>query len=240
MSVKIADTIINMVYNSIVNGKFISRPNRFIAYVEINGKEEICHVKNTGRCRELLIPGTDIILEKSDNPNRKTKFDLVSVYKNGRLINMDSQAPNKIAAELLPKLFPHYIIKSEQKYKNSRFDFYMESENTKAFVEVKGVTLEKDNIVMFPDAPTERGVKHINELIYAVENSYDAYILFIIQLNGVKYLTPNYKTHHEFGETLKLAEQKGVKILAYDCIVKENEITADKPVMVFTENQSNF
>lgn len=240
MSVKIADTIINMVYNSIVKGKFISRPNRFIAYAEINGKEEICHVKNTGRCRELLIPGTDIILEKSDNPNRKTKFDLVSVYKNGRLINMDSQAPNKIAAELLPKLFPHYIIKSEQKYKNSRFDFYMESENTKAFVEVKGVTLEKDNIVMFPDAPTERGVKHINELIYAVENSYDAYILFIIQLNGVKYLTPNYKTHHEFGETLKLAEQKGVKILAYDCIVKENEITADKPVMVFTENQSNF
>lgn len=240
MSVKIADTIINMVYNSIVKGKFISRPNRFIAYAEINGKEEICHVKNTGRCRELLIPGADIILEKSDNPNRKTKFDLVSVYKNGRLINMDSQAPNKIAAELLPKLFPHYIIKSEQKYKNSRFDFYMESENTKAFVEVKGVTLEKDNIVMFPDAPTERGVKHINELIYAVENSYDAYILFIIQLNGVKYLTPNYKTHHEFGETLKLAEQKGVKILAYDCIVKENEITADKPVMVFTENQSNF
>lgn len=240
MSVKIADTIINMVYNSIVKGKFISRPNRFIAYAEINGKEEICHVKNTGRCRELLIPGADIILEKSDNPNRKTKFDLVSVYKNGRLINMDSQAPNKIAAELLPKLFPHYIIKSEQKYKNSRFDFYMESENTKAFVEVKGVTLEKDNIVMFPDAPTERGIKHINELIYAVENSYDAYILFIIQLNGVKYLTPNYKTHHEFGETLKLAEQKGVKILAYDCIVKENEITADKPVMVFTENQSNF
>lgn len=240
MSVKIADTIINMVYNSIVKGKFISRPNRFIAYAEINGKEEICHVKNTGRCRELLIPGADIILEKSDNPNRKTKFDLVSVYKNGRLINMDSQAPNKIAAELLPKLFPHYIIKSEQKYKNSRFDFYMESENTKAFVEVKGVTLEKDNIVMFPDAPTERGVKHINELIYAVENSYDAYILFIIQLNGVKYLTPNYKTHHEFGETLKLAEKKGVKILAYDCIVKENEITADKPVMVFTENQSNF
>lgn len=240
MSVKIADTIINMVYNSIVKGKFISRPNRFIAYAEINGKEEICHVKNTGRCRELLIPGADIILEKSDNPNRKTKFDLVSVYKNGRLINMDSQTPNKIAAELLPKLFPHYIIKSEQKYKNSRFDFYMKSANTKAFVEVKEVTLEKDNIVMFPDAPTERGVKHINELTYAVENGYDAYILFIIQLNGVKYLTPNYKTHHEFGETLKLAEQKGVKILAYDCIVKENEITADKPVMVFTENQSNF
>lgn len=186
------------------------------------------------------MPGADIILEKSDNPNRKTKFDLVSVYKNGRLINMDSQAPNKIAAELLPKLFPHYIIKSEQKYKNSRFDFYMESENNKAFAEVKGVTLEKDNIVMFPDAPTERGVKHINELIHAVENGYDAYILFIIQLNGVKYLTPNYKTHYEFGETLNLAKQKGVKILAYDCIVKENEITADKPVMVFTENLSDF
>lgn len=224
-----------MRYNSIVKGKFISRPNRFIAYAEINGKEEICHVKNTGRCRELLIPGADIILEKSDNPNRKTKFDLVSVYKNGRLINMDSQAPNKIAAELLPKLFPHYIIKPEQKYKNSRFDFFMESENNKAFTEVKGVTLEKDNIVMFPDAPTQRGVKHINELIYAVKNGYDAYILFIIQLNGVKYLIPNYKTHPEFGEILNLAAQKGVKILAYDCIVKENEITADKPVMVFTE-----
>lgn len=224
-----------MRYNSIVKGKFISRPNRFIAYAEINGKEEICHVKNTGRCRELLIPGTDIILERSDNTNRKTKFDLISVYKNDRIINIDSQAPNKIAAELLPKLFPHYIIKPEQKYKNSRFDFFMESENNKAFTEVKGVTLEKDNIVMFPDAPTQRGVKHINELIYAVENGYEAYILFIIQLSGVKYLIPNYKTHPEFGEILNLAAQKGVKILAYDCIVKENEITADKPVMVFTE-----
>lgn len=225
-----------MTYNNIVKGKFISRPNRFVAYAEINGKEEICHVKNTGRCRELLIPGADIILEKSDNPNRKTSFDLVSVYKNGRLINMDSQAPNKIAAELLPKLFPDYNIKSEQKYKNSRFDFYMESENNKAFTEVKGVTLEKDNVVMFPDAPTERGVKHINELIQAVDNGFDAYILFIIQINGVKYLIPNYETHREFGEILHFAKQKGVKILAFDCIVKENEITAHKPVEVFTEN----
>ena len=209
-----------MIYNSIVKGRFISRPNRFIAYAEIDGKEEICHVKNTGRCRELLIPEADIILEISDNPNRKTKFDLISVYKNGRLINIDSQAPNKIAAELLPKLFPDYIIKPEQKYKNSRFDFYLESANKRAFAEVKGVTLENENIVMFPDAPTERGVKHINELIQAAENGFDAYILFIIQMNQVKYLIPNYETHREFGEALHLAKQKGVKILAYDCFIK--------------------
>ena len=225
-----------MIYNSIVKGRFISRPNRFIAYAEIDGKEEICHVKNTGRCRELLIPEADIILEISDNPNRKTKFDLISVYKNGRLINIDSQAPNKIAADHLPKLFPDYIIKPEQKYKNSRFDFYLESANKRAFAEVKGVTLENENIVMFPDAPTERGVKHINELIHAVENGFDAYILFIIQMNQVKYLIPNYETHREFGEALHLAKQKGVKILAYDCIVKENEITAHAPIKIFTEN----
>lgn len=225
-----------MKYNNIVKGRFISRPNRFIAHAEIDGKEEICHVKNTGRCRELLVPHAEIILEKPDNPNRKTKYDLVSVYKNGRLINMDSQAPNKIAAELLAKLFPDFLIKPEQKYKNSRFDFYMESENKKAFVEVKGVTLENDNIVMFPDAPTERGVKHIRELVEAVKDGYDAYILFIIQMNGVKYLTPNYQTHREFGETLRTAEKNGVKIMAYDCIVNENEVTADKPVKVITEN----
>lgn len=225
-----------MKYNNIVKGRFISRPNRFIAHAEIDGKEEICHVKNTGRCRELLVPHAEIILEKPDNPNRKTKYDLVSVYKNGRLINMDSQAPNKIAAELLAKLFPDFLIKPEQKYKNSRFDFYMESENKKAFVEVKGVTLENDNIVMFPDAPTERGVKHIRELVEAVKEGYDAYILFIIQMNGVKYLTPNYQTHREFGETLRTAEKNGVKIMAYDCIVNENEVTADKPVKVITEN----
>lgn len=225
-----------MTYNQTVKGKFISRPNRFTAYIEINGREEICHVKNTGRCRELLIPGADIILEQSDNPNRKTKFDLICVYKNGRLINIDSQAPNKITAELLPKLFPNYIIKPEQKYKNSRFDFYMESADKKAFAEVKGVTLEKENVVMFPDAPTERGVKHIKELIDAAENGFDAYILFIIQMSGVKYLIPNYETHREFGEALSLAAQMGVKILAYDCIVKENEITAHNPIKVFTEN----
>ena len=156
-----------MKYNNILQGKFISRPNRFIAYIEIDGKVEICHVKNTGRCRELLIPNAQVFVQKSDNPKRKTKFSLIGVIKENRIINMDSQVPNKVVHEwiLRGNLFEEIVrIKPEAKYNNSRFDFYIETKNEKVFIEVKGVTLENEGIVRFPDAPTERGVKHIKEL----------------------------------------------------------------------------
>ncbi|MGN1481763.1 DNA/RNA nuclease SfsA [Porcipelethomonas sp.] len=224
-----------MKYKNIVNGKFISRPNRFIAKVCVNGLEETVHVKNTGRCRELLVPGAEVILERAENENRKTKYDLISVYKDDKLINMDSQAPNKIACELLHKLYPDAEIKPEQKYKNSRFDFFINNNGTRMFTEVKGVTLEENKTAMFPDAPTERGVKHIRELIEAVKEGYEAGILFIIQMKGIKLLIPNYSTHREFGEALKDAQKAGVKIMAYDCKVSENEVTADMPVRVNLE-----
>lgn len=220
-----------MKYNNITKGIFISRPNRFIANVSINGKEEICHVKNTGRCKELLKNGACVYLQKADSSERKTKYDLITVKKEDRLVNIDSQAPNKIFYEWVkhsgffgePKL-----IKPEHKYQNSRFDFYLETEDRKIFIEVKGVTLENDGIVMFPDAPTERGVKHLKELCHAVKNGYEAYIFFIIQLSDVKYFTPNKITHPEFAEALVLAEKQGVKIKCFDCIVSENEIVANK------------
>ena len=224
-----------MKYNNILTGEFISRPNRFIAKISVNGREETVHVKNTGRCRELLVPGAEVILERAENENRKTKFDLVSVYKGDRLINMDSQAPNKIAGELLHKLFPGAQIQPEQKYKNSRIDFFINDNGTKIFTEVKGVTLEENGIAMFPDAPTERGVKHVRELTESVKEGYEACILFIVQMKGIRLLTPNYTTHREFGEALKDAYKAGVKIIAYDCKVSEDEVTADMPVEVTLE-----
>lgn len=224
-----------MKYNNILTGEFISRPNRFIAKISVNGREETVHVKNTGRCRELLVPGAEVILERAENENRKTKFDLVSVYKGDRLINMDSQAPNKIAGELLHKLFPGAEIKPEQKYKNSRIDFFINDNGTEIFTEVKGVTLEENGIAMFPDAPTERGVKHVRELTESVKEGYEACILFIVQMKGIRLLTPNYTTHREFGEALKDAYKAGVKIIAYDCKVSEDEVTADMPVEVTLE-----
>lgn len=224
-----------MKYKKISKGKFLDRPNRFIAHVEIQGRTETVHVKNTGRCKELLIPGTEVVLEESHNPNRKTKFDLVCVKKGGRWINMDSQLPNQAVEEWILNggLFPEKIcVKREKKYGNSRFDLYVESEKRKAFIEVKGVTLEEQNIVRFPDAPTERGVKHIEELIRCMEDGYEAYLLFVIQMKGVKEFRPNWETHEKFGEVLSLAEKKGVRILAYDCLVTENtmEILSSIPV----------
>lgn len=224
-----------MKYKNIVQGKFISRPNRFIAQAEINGTEHTVHVKNTGRCRELLTPDATIWLEESSNPNRKTKYDLITVSKNGRLINMDSQAPNAVFREYLEKeiLFENItLIKPEYKFGNSRVDFYVEYSNKKALIEVKGVTLEKDNVVLFPDAPTERGVKHIYELISATEQGYESYIVFIIQMADVDYFTPNTETHPEFAQGLKDAETAGVKILAFDCNVTENSLTVKNYVPV--------
>lgn len=224
-----------MKYKKISKGKFLDRPNRFIAHVEMQGRTETVHVKNTGRCRELLIPGTEVVLEESQNPNRKTKFDLVCVKKGSRWINMDSQIPNKVAEEWIRSggMFPEKVcVKTEKKYGNSRFDLYVESEKRKAFIEVKGVTLEEQNVVRFPDAPTERGIKHVEELIRCMEEGYEAYLMFVIQMKGVKEFRPNWKMHPEFGEVLSLADRKGVKILAYDCLVTEDMMEILSPVQV--------
>jgi len=216
-----------MKYKNIIKGKFIARPNRFIAEVEINGKIETCHVKNTGRCRELLIPSATVFVEENDNPKRKTKFSLIGVVKDKRLINMDSQVPNKIVHEWILKgnLFKDVtLIKPETTYNKSRFDFYIETKDKKAFIEVKGVTLEDNKVVRFPDAPTERGLKHIKELCACIKEGYDAYIIFAIQMKDVLYFEPNDETHKEFGDALREAKKSGVNIVAVDCEVKEDSI----------------
>ena len=224
-----------MRYKETEKAVFLKRPNRFIAEVEIQGKRETVHVKNTGRCKELLIPGTEVILEKSGNPNRKTKYDLICVNKQGRLINMDSQIPYKAAEEWIRKggLFPEEVsIRPEKKYGNSRFDLYVESPVRRAFVEVKGVTLEEDNVVRFPDAPTVRGIKHVEELIHCMEEGYEAYLLLVIQMKGVKKFMPNWDTQPEFGQALIKAEKAGVKIIARDCLVTEDTIEIQEEVPV--------
>ncbi|MDE6149344.1 MAG: DNA/RNA nuclease SfsA [Ruminococcus sp.] len=226
-----------MKYKNIHKGVFKSRPNRFIANVDINGQIEVCHVKNTGRCKELLISNATVYLEKSDNSNRKTHYDLIAVEKGRRLINMDSQIPNRAVEEWIKAgglLGYNPFVKPESKFGDSRFDFYVESESSdrKAYVEVKGCTLECSGIAKFPDAPTVRGVKHINELIKCVEAGFEAYIIFLIQMSDVKYFTPNYETHPEFGEALKDAQKKGVKILAFDSIVTPDSIVLNKSVNI--------
>ena len=224
-----------MLYKNTVEGRFVSRPNRFIAHVDINGKVEVCHVKNTGRCRELLTEGARVILEPSDSPTRKTGYDLVAVYKNGNLINIDSQAPNKAVLEWLREggLFGEpSLIKPEATYGSSRFDFYVETEGRRIFAEVKGVTLEVDGVLMFPDAPTERGVKHIKELCRAVEEGYEAYVIFVIQTERCKYFTPNRETHPRFADALREAEAKGVHILALTCKVTPDSMVIDTSVSV--------
>ncbi len=227
-----------MKYQNIVEGKFLSRPNRFIAYVEISGKEEICHVKNTGRCRELLIPGVKVFLEESKNPARKTKYDLVAVYKKDTLVNIDSQAPNKIFYEWAKEYFGESaVLRPETKYKNSRFDCYIEVGERKIFAEVKGVTLEEKGVAKFPDAPTERGIKHIEELIDAVKNGYEAYIFFVVQMKGISYFTPNYKTHRAFGEALKKAEKSGVNVVCVDCNVTQDTLRIDDYIDVILEEK---
>lgn len=222
-----------MKYDNILPAVFISRPNRFIAEIETEGRREICHVKNTGRCRELLTEGARIYVQRSDNPARKTKYDLISVLKGRELINMDSQAPNKVFAEWVSDgnfIKNISLLKPECKYKNSRFDFYMEAVNRKIFAEIKGVTLEENGIVMFPDAPTERGVKHIRELCECVNDGCEAYIFFIIQMKHCSFFTPNRITHPEFADALVEAEKKGVNIKALNCIVKPDELKIDRSV----------
>lgn len=222
-----------MKYDKIVRAKFINRPNRFVANVEIDGEVTACHVKNTGRCRELLVKGADVFLEESDNPNRKYKYSLVAVKKGNRLINMDSQAPNKIVGEWLEGggLFHDIkLLKPETTYKSSRFDFYCEYEDKKAFIEVKGVTLENDGVVSFPDAPTKRGTKHINELISCIDEGYEAYIIFVVQMKDALYFKPNEENDPEFSKALKTAQKSHVRIIALDCEVFEDGIVIKNEV----------
>lgn len=215
--------------NEIVKGVFVARPNRFIAHVIIQGEEEIVHVKNTGRCREILLEGTTVYLERASNPNRKTKYSLIAAYKGDMLINIDSQIPNAVIAEAVKQgklrgiKEPHFV-KREVTFGNSRFDVYYESGEKKGFVEVKGATLEKEGVAMFPDAPTERGRKHILELIKAVKAGYEGTVVFLVQLKGVAYFKPNSEMDKEFADALKLATKKGVNVLAYQCIVSRDEI----------------
>lgn len=263
-----------MIYEHIVTGTFSSRPNRFIAHVEVNGTTVVCHVKNTGRCRELLIPGVPVILEYHPDAaaaGRKTEYDLIGVYKGNLLINMDSQAPNRAAWEWLDSMAAGGCLDSsltpwdtpgtdsasgsrvwngrplldnlrrEVTHGDSRFDLAFSlkpadgSHERPAFMEVKGVTLEKDGTAMFPDAPTERGIKHLRGLINAVRQGYEAYVLFVIQMKEIRGFHPNDTTHPAFGDALREAQDAGVHVLAYDCIITPDSMTLDSPVPVFLD-----
>ena len=223
-----------MYYCHMVPGIFHARPNRFIAHIEIDGQMQICHVKNTGRCRELLPPGAKVWCQESTNPNRKTKYDLIAVQKGDRLINMDSQAPNIAAGEWLRSggLGPVEQVKAETVHGDSRFDFSFVKDGTLCFLEVKGVTLETDGVCAFPDAPTERGAKHLRGLIQAAREGYGAYVLFVIQMSDVKYLHPNDATDPVFAAALREAAENGVTILAMDCGVTPDTMNLRLPVLV--------
>ena len=232
-----------MKYDRIEKGRFLERPNRFIAYVEIAGKRETVHVKNTGRCAELLVPGATVYVQKSNQPERKTQWDLIAVEKGERMVNMDSQIPNKVVEEWIRKgnLFPNAtLIRPETTYGNSRFDLYIEAENRKIFMEIKGVTLEENGVVRFPDAPTERGIKHVEELVAAVKEGYEAYLFFVVQMKDVKYFAPNRKTHAAFGEAVEQARKQGVTVLAYDCHVEKDKIEIHEEVPVVLEHESLY
>ena len=223
-----------MNYNNIVPGVFLARPNRFIAHIEIDGAEEICHVKNTGRCRELLPAGAKVWCEKSTNPARKTKFDLISVQKGNRIINMDSQAPNAAVKQWLENggLGQIENLKPESRHGDSRFDFSFTKDRIPCFLEVKGVTLETDGICAFPDAPTTRGARHLRELTALAKEGYGAYVLFVIQMADVAYLHPNDATDPDFGSALREAAAAGVKVLAMDCAVTPDTMSLRAPVEV--------
>ena len=240
-----------MTYDNIVTGTFLKRPNRFIAYVEVKGDVKTCHVKNTGRCQELLVPGCTVVLEfhpKAKEMKRKTEYDLIAVYKGNLLINMDSQAPNQAALEWIREKEAKGLslenvgiptnIRREVTHGESRFDLAFElkdevtGKTVPAFMEVKGVTLEKEGNVFFPDAPTIRGVKHLNGLIQAKKDGFETFLLLVIQMKGIRRFMPNDETHKAFGDTLREAREKGVRILAYDCLVTEDSMEIRDPVSV--------
>ena len=223
-----------MKYENMLPGRFLARPNRFIAHVEIDGREEVCHVKNTGRCRELLVPGTTVWCRRDDNPSRKTKYDLIAVEKGARLINMDSQAPNAAAKEWLAAggLGQIEDLRSEVTHGDSRYDFAFRKDGCQCYLEVKGVTLENDGVCAFPDAPTERGAKHLRGLEKAAREGFGAYVLFVIQMSDVKYLHPNDATDPAFAQALRDAAAAGVTVLAVDCAVTPDTMHIRQPVLV--------
>ena len=224
-----------MRYGEVKRGRFLARPNRFVAHVELEGERVVCHVKNTGRCRELLTSGAAVYLERAENPARKTPYDLIAVEKGDLLINMDAQAPNKVfgewaaAGRFLPGLT---ALRPEFTWEDSRFDFRLEDHLGPCFVEVKGVTLEQDGLALFPDAPTERGVKHLRGLARAVEQGYRAAVFFVVQMKGPRLFRPNDGTHPAFGQALREAAAAGVGVYAWDCAVTPESLTLDAPVEV--------
>ena len=223
-----------MVYQNMVEGRFLARPNRFIAHVEIGGETQVVHVKNTGRCRELLPAGATVWCQEFDSPTRKTKYDLITVKKGPRLINMDSQAPNAAAKEWLEKggLGALENLRSEVFHGESRFDFAFLKDGRQCYLEVKGVTLETDGVCAFPDAPTQRGVKHLKGLTQAVKDGHGGYVLFVIQMENVNYLHPNDDTDPAFGNALREAAAAGVQVIAMDCRVTKSSMTIGKPVEI--------
>lgn len=228
-----------MKYQNIYQGRFVDRPNRFIAHVEIDGRKETVHVKNTGRCRELLIPGAVVYVQDSLKPERKTRWDMIAVEKDSRIINMDSQIPNKAVKEWLEdgNLIENITaIRTEYTYGDSRIDLYVEAGERKILIEVKGVTLEEDGVARFPDAPSERAIKHVHELKEAMKKGYEAYVFFVIQMKDVRYFTPNTDTHPEFAKALREAAEAGVRVVAYDCLVEKDSISIHKEVQVVLEN----
>ncbi|MCI8465958.1 MAG: DNA/RNA nuclease SfsA [Lachnospiraceae bacterium] len=232
----------DVIYDGMEQGVFEGRPNRFVAEVALGGKSVRCHVKNTGRLKELLVPGRTVWVQHCEKEERKTKYSLIAVEKPGPggepvLVNIDSQAPNGAAAGWILRgadgLFQELTcLKREKKFGNSRFDLYFEADGRTCFMEVKGVTLDMGGVAKFPDAPTKRGVKHVEELMAAASAGYEAYILFVIQMKGIRAFAPNDSTHPAFGEALRAAKQAGVHILAYDCLVTENSLSLDRPVEV--------
>ena len=228
-----AKEVLPLTYPNTVPARFLSRPNRFVAQVDLAGQETTVHVKNTGRCRELLVPGAQVWLTKSGNPKRKTAYDLIAVEKGSRLINMDAQAPNAVfaqwaqAGQFVPGLT---TLKAEQRFGDSRFAFFGTAGARSGFVEVKGVTLEEDGAVYFPDAPTQRGVKHLHGLTACLAAGYEATVCFIIQMSDVAFFSPNDRTHPAFGAALREARAAGVQVLALDCQVTPDSLTPGKPV----------
>ena len=221
--------------NKIHKATFLDRPNRFVAQVKLNDRVQVCHVKNTGRCLELLRPGSIVYLEENSNEIRKTKYDLVAVEKGQVLVNIDSQAPNQVVKEWLEAggLYPKpVLVSAEKRHGNSRVDFYLEGKGRKGFLEVKGVTLEEGGVAAFPDAPTERGIKHLYQLMDVLQEGYEAYLLFVIQFKPVKYFVPNEATHPQFGRVLREAVAAGVKVFAYDCLVTPDSMRLDQIVPV--------
>lgn len=219
-------------YDEVIYASFVARSNRFIATAQAEGGEVICHVKNTGRLKELLLPGAQVILSKSQNPARKTAYDLVAVYKGNMLVNIDSQAPNRAAGLFLQQMFPSANIRREVPFGDSRLDFYVQQADTSLFIEVKGCTQEEGGLAMFPDAPTLRGVKHLHTLMSCIESGHQAMVLFVVQMRPVRAFSPNDTIHAAFGQALRAAKAAGVQVLAYDCLVTEQGMGIHQPVQI--------